>query len=155
MNYGLQILQLGVMLMQLNDTELEGDGDRSLINWKMLMLFFRCRSKSMKYGYEAMRFITCVKALYSEKDARRVLHGQFVNTKGGPGNNCANDLKMEHIVRQNKTILKGLWLTKHTKRLRGAQKQHLELEKSSINLIWKQTFILNQQATLTRAILKM
>ena len=29
-NYGLQVLQLGVMLMQLNDTE-HGDGERSLI----------------------------------------------------------------------------------------------------------------------------
>ena len=32
LNYGLQVLQLGVMLMQLNDTECEGDGARSLIN---------------------------------------------------------------------------------------------------------------------------
>ena len=32
MNYALQCIQLGVMLMQLNDTEKEGDGERSLIN---------------------------------------------------------------------------------------------------------------------------
>ena len=74
MNYGCQILQLGLMLMQLNDTEKEGDGDRSVINWKMLMLYFRCGSRSMKYGYEAMRFLTCVKALYTEKVVHRVLH---------------------------------------------------------------------------------
>ena len=81
-NYGLQVLQLGVMLMQLNDTECEGDGDRSLINWKMLLLYFRCRPRGMKYAYEAMRLITWIKALYSEKTARRVLHGQFVNPRG-------------------------------------------------------------------------
>lgn len=84
-NYSLQVLQLGVMLMQLNDTEREGDGDRSLINWKMLMLYFRCRPRGMKYAYEAMRFITCVKALYSEKTSHRILHGQFVNPRGGEG----------------------------------------------------------------------
>lgn len=122
MNYGYQMIQLGVMLMQLNDTEKEADGDRSLINWKLLMLYFRCQSMSMKYGYEAMRFITCVKALYSEKLAHRILHGQFVNSKGGQGNNCANDLKMEHSVRQNKAILKGLYVNKTHKAVERCSK---------------------------------
>lgn len=108
LNYGLQVIQLGVMLMQLNDTESEGDGERSLINWKMLMLYFRCRSRGKKYAYEAMRFITCVKALYSEKTSHRVLHGQFVNPKGGAGNNYANDLKMEHCIQDNKVSLRGM-----------------------------------------------
>lgn len=47
MNYALQCIQLGVMLMQLNDTEKEGDGERSLINWKLLMLYFRSIQGSM------------------------------------------------------------------------------------------------------------
>jgi hypothetical protein len=37
-NYGLHVIQLGTLLMQLNDTEKEGDGERSLRNWKLLML---------------------------------------------------------------------------------------------------------------------
>ena len=108
LNYGLQVIQLGVMLMQLNDTEREGDGDRSLINWKMLLLYFRCRPRGMKYAYEAMQFITCVKALYTEKTAHRILHGQFVNPKGGEGNNYANDLKMEHCIQDNKVSIRGM-----------------------------------------------
>lgn len=94
--------------MQLNDTETEGDGQRSLRNWKLLMLYFRSRSRGMKYAFESMRFITFVKALYSERMAHRILHGQFVNAKGGHGNNYANDLKMEHKVRNNKDVLKGM-----------------------------------------------
>ena len=108
MNYGLQILQLGVFLMELNDTEAEGDGQRSLRNWKLLMLYFRSRPRGMKYAFEAMRFITFIKALYGEKMAHRVLHGQFVNPKGGIGNNYANDLKMEHEVKNDKGVIKGL-----------------------------------------------
>lgn len=108
MNYGLQVLQLGVFLMQLNDTEAEGDGERSLRKWKMLMLYFRSRTRGMKYAFESIRFITFVKGLYSERMAHRILHGQFVNAKGGKGNNYANDLKMEHIVRNDKGILKGM-----------------------------------------------
>ena len=91
--------------MQLNDTEAEGDGERSIINWKVLMLYYRCRSRGMKYAYEAMRFITCVRALYTEKMSHRIIHGQFVNPKGGEGKNYANDLKMEHIICDNKVVL--------------------------------------------------
>lgn len=108
LNYGLQVIQLGVMLMQLYDTEKEGDGDRSLINWKMLMLYFRCRPRGMKYAYEAMRFITNVKALYPKKTAHRILYGQFVNPRGGDRNNYANDLKMEHSIQDHKVCLRGM-----------------------------------------------
>jgi len=108
MNYASQCLQLGVMLMQLNDTEKEGDGERSIINWKLLMLYFCSRSRGMKYAFEAMRLITCVKALYTEKTAHRIIHGQFVNVRGGKGNNYANDLRMEMTVKADKAILKGM-----------------------------------------------
>lgn len=115
MNYSLQVLQLGFLLMQLNDTEKEGDGKRSLLNWKILMLYFRCRARGMKYAFEAMRFITMTKALYTARMAHRVVNGQFVNHKGGAGNNYANDLKMEHIVKNNKVVLKGLCANKTLK----------------------------------------
>ena len=115
MNYSLQVLQLGFLLMNLNDTEKEGDGNRSLLNWKLLMLYFRCRSRGMKYAFKAMRFISMTKALYTTRVAHRVIHGQFVNHKGGAGNNYANNLKMEHIVRNNKDILKGLCANKTLK----------------------------------------
>jgi hypothetical protein len=95
MNYALQCIQLGIMLMQLNDTEKEGDGDRCLMNWKILMLYFRSRKRGMKYAFEAMRLLTCTKALFTEQMAHRIIHGQFINAKGGPGKNYSNDLKME------------------------------------------------------------
>lgn len=108
MNYGLQVLQLGVFLMQLNDTEKEGDGERALRNWKLLLLYFRARRHAMKYAYEAMRVITYTKALLSEKMAAKILHGQFINVKGGKGINVANDLKMEHLIKYNKVVLHDL-----------------------------------------------
>lgn len=107
-NYASQCIQLGVMLMQLNDTEKEGDGERSIINWKLLMLYFRARKRGTKYAYEAMRVITCVKALCTEKTAHRLIHGQFVNLKGGLGKNCANDLAMEMMIKNHKVVLKGM-----------------------------------------------
>ena len=108
MNYGLQILQMGFVLMQSYDTEKEGDGNRSLLLWKILLLYFRSRARGMTYAFKAMRYITMTKAIYTERPAHKILHGQFVNMKGGTGNNCANDLKMEHMVRNNKVVLNGL-----------------------------------------------
>ena len=58
------------------------------------MLYFRSQARGMKYAFEAIHFITFVKALYSKPMAHRILHGQFVNPIGGDGNNYANDLKM-------------------------------------------------------------
>ncbi|KAL9976530.1 hypothetical protein ACROYT_G013844 [Oculina patagonica] len=65
-------------------------------------------SCGMKYAFEAMRIITCVKALYTEKTAHRIIHGHFANVRGGKGNNYANDLRMEMTVKAEKTILKGM-----------------------------------------------
>lgn len=107
-NYGLQVIQLGVLLMQLHDTEKEGDGNRNVRNAKLLMLYFRSRPRGTKYAYEMMRFITCVKALYTEKVAHQVIHGQYVNWRGGEGKNVADDLKQEHLVKGHKTVLKDL-----------------------------------------------
>lgn len=45
-NYARQVIQMGLMLMNLNDTEKEGDGRRMVINWKILLLYFR----SCKWG---------------------------------------------------------------------------------------------------------
>lgn len=131
MNYGLQVIQLGVLLMQLNDTESEGDGERSLRNWKLLMLYFRSRPRGMKYAFEAMRFITFTKALYSERMAHRILHGQFVNPKGGNGNNYANDLKMEHEVRNDKGVLKGMCGNKTLKAVQRSTSSNYMLNETS------------------------
>ena len=49
----------------------------------------------MKCAYGIMRFVSFTKALYTEKVANRMISGQFVNLKGGAGENVANNLKQE------------------------------------------------------------
>lgn len=40
--YGLQVIQkMGMLFMPLDDTEHEGDGERMMRNWKLLMLYAR------------------------------------------------------------------------------------------------------------------
>ena len=99
---------MGLFLMQLNDTEREGDGSRIIMNWKMLLLYFRSRKKGQKYAFESMRFISHIKALYTEKMAHRAIHGRVVNYLGGDGRNVANDLKQKHFVKKNKKLINAL-----------------------------------------------
>ena len=44
-NYGLKVMQMGMFFIQLDDTEREGDGERMMRNWKMLMLYARCSGR--------------------------------------------------------------------------------------------------------------
>ena len=77
--------------MQIDDSESEGDGERMMRNWKMLMLFNRSRGRGTKYAFEAMCLITNCRALYTPKMAHRIIHGMFGNPKWGEGNNYPND----------------------------------------------------------------
>ena len=91
LNYGLQVIQLGVFLMQMDDTEREGDGERMMRNWKLLMLFNRSRKRGKKCAFEAMRIITNCRALYTSQMAHRII-----------------ELKQEHIVKDHKVTLHDL-----------------------------------------------
>ena len=57
-NYGLSLIELFVVLMQLNDTIHEGDGYRNVINWKYLLWLFKANNKLSKYAIEGMYFLT-------------------------------------------------------------------------------------------------
>lgn len=76
------IIQLGMVLLQMNDTDKEGDGERAIINSKVLMLLFRSTTNSKKYGFEMLRLISKVKCQLTEQMAARTIHGRFVNWKG-------------------------------------------------------------------------
>ena len=53
-NYGLSLIELFIVLMQLNDTIHEGDGDRNVIKWKYLLWVFKANNKLSKYAIEGM-----------------------------------------------------------------------------------------------------
>ena len=58
--------------------------------------------------------------MLTERQAHRVIHGQFVNTKGGLEKNIANDLKVETMVKDHKKVLRGLCGNKTLKAVQRA-----------------------------------
>ena len=91
-NYSHQVIELGLMLMQLIDTAKEGDGERTIRNW----FYFKSRSTHSKYALEGIHFISQVCALLSQRKAHEVIWSQFCSSQGGPGRNLSCDLRMEH-----------------------------------------------------------
>lgn len=104
----------------------------------------------MKYAFEAMRFLIFTKALYGECMAHRVLHGQFVNPKGGNGRIYANDLKMEYEVQNNKGALKSMYGNKTLKAVQRSTSSSYMLSEI-MRQIKRVTSRLSQKATLMPA----
>ena len=125
---------MGLMLMNLNDTEREGDGERIIINWKVPLPYFRACKRGQKYAYEAMRLLSHVKALFSEKMAYRATHGGVVNHLGSDGGNLANDLKQEHYVKKNRKLTTKLGVQKTLKAVSRVTGASNGLEDININL---------------------
>ena len=114
-NYSHQVIELGLILMQLIDTAREGDGERSVRNWKMLTCYFKSRSSHSKYALEGINFISQVRALLSPRKAHEVIWSQFCSTQGGPGHNLSCDLRMEHFNNEMKKATNAMGANKTPK----------------------------------------
>ena len=119
-NYALWVIQFGLLIMQMNDTEKEGDGERALRNSKFLLLMFRTGSHGKKYAFEMLRTLSKVKCQFTEQMSARTVNGPFVNWKVGNGHNCANDLKQEHLVKFTKNLVRGMGAQKTEKAINRA-----------------------------------
>lgn len=114
-NYGLSLIELFVLLMQLNDTIHEGDGYRNVINWKYLLWLFKANNKLSKYAIEGMYFLTSVKCLLTHQMSERVIWGRGTNKKGKTGANMPNDLEMEHTIKSTKNLITSMGANKTEK----------------------------------------
>ena len=120
--YGLNVIELTVFLMQLIDTVKEGDGERSIINKKRLLMYFKSSTSFQNYSIEMFTSIAQVKALVSEEMAHRLIWGRFVNWHGGAGKNIACDMAQEICNRTSKDIVRGMGANKTRKAMMRASK---------------------------------
>ena len=116
-NYGLSLIELFIVLMQLNDTIHEGDGDRNVINWKYLLWVFKANNKLSKYATEGMYLLTSVKCMLTHQVSERVIWGRGTNKKGTIiiGVNMPNDLEMEHTIKSTKNLITSMGANKTEK----------------------------------------
>jgi hypothetical protein len=100
-NYARVLCHYGSLAMEFRDAWAEGDGERIVRCWKLIMPHFRA-------SLEALRLQFHVNAVLSPNLAHQVKWHRFVNTKGGPGKNIPCDLYNEHMNRLIKEIIANM-----------------------------------------------
>lgn len=111
-----------MFLMQLIDTCKEGDGLRSNINKKRLLLYFKSSSSFPNYSVEMFTSVAQIEALTSEEMAHRLTWGRFVNWHGGQGRNIACDMAQEICNRVSNDVVRGMGPNKTAKAMTRASK---------------------------------
>ena len=103
--YTREMLTLLLILENYHDAVREGDGDRVMLIWKILMLVFKA-TKRTNYAKEAAILLLQRHCLLSERKAAQLVWSRFVNTSGFTGHNIPTDLHIEHLNRRLKGILR-------------------------------------------------
>ena len=109
MEYACSVLSDGLLLMEFRDAIHEGDGERLMRCWKLMMTYF-FSSGHRKYALEAFNLQAAINATQHEfpRLAQDLIQSRFINTHGGAGRNIPTDLFMEHLNRTLKDYMKGL-----------------------------------------------
>ena len=102
-----EVLSLGMLLMEFNDSIREGDGTRILRCWRYFFLFFKA-SERTNYSIEAFTLLAQEKYLLSPRMAMQLKWSRTINVHGRPGKNIPGDLHMEHLNRECKEAISGL-----------------------------------------------
>ena len=93
-----------------HDSIKEGDGDRIIRYWKLLLIIFKASDKR-NYGKEAVILLLQYYYTFSEREKIPLLWNRCVNTKGSKGGNIPCDLHMEHLNRHLKIMLRNVAIT--------------------------------------------
>ena len=107
-NYALCLSYLSLVLMQLIDTAREGDGDRNLINQKVLLTIFRSLNSYSKYAIEMFTSIAQIECLLTPRMSEEFRWGFFCNWNGGKARNIEDDMAQEIYNNISKNAVKHL-----------------------------------------------
>lgn len=106
-NYHNARLQCGLLILNIMDAIAEGDGNRLIRCYKVVLLF-DFKFKHTKYAYILLLLLVKIYALLSKTEAALLVHNRFVNKKGKRGGNIPLDLHMEHLNLGLKKLLQAM-----------------------------------------------
>ena len=107
-HYGLCFIFLTILLLQMKDTAAEADGERNLINQKLLLSIFKSMGSYSKYAIEMVISIAQVECMLTPRLSEEFKWGFFVNWRGGEGHNIEDDLAQEIQNRLSKSIVQRM-----------------------------------------------
>ena len=94
-NYALCFSYLSSFFVQLIDTTKEADGDRNLINQKILLIIFRFLNSYSKYAIEMFVSFAQIECLLTSRLSKEFRWGFFCNWTGVKTRNIEDDLAQE------------------------------------------------------------
>jgi len=102
-NYATDLLTMCLVWHGFHDAVREGDGDRIVLYWKLLLPVFQQQGR---YNYAKEAFLLLAQTFYlSKRKATELMWNRTVNTSGRTGCNIPCDLHMEHLNRTLKSVL--------------------------------------------------
>ena len=104
--YDLDVPSRSLVSNGFHDAIREGDGDRVIWYWKLLMMLFR-ESGRRNYSKEAFLMILQINSL-SQRVAEEIKWSRFVNRRSRVGCNVPRYLTMEHLNRRLKGIIRNM-----------------------------------------------
>ena len=102
-NYATDLLTMCLLWHGFHDSVKEGDGDRIILYWKVLLPIFQ-QSGHYNYAKEAFTLLAQTHIL-SERKITELKWSRTVNTTGRTGCNIPCDLHMEHLNRRLKYMM--------------------------------------------------
>lgn len=107
-NYGLCFIFLVILILQMKDTAAEADGERNLVNQKLLLSVFKSMGGYSKYAMEMFVSIAQIECMLTPRLSEEFKWGFFVNWRGGDGKNIEDDLAQEIDNRLSKCIVQRM-----------------------------------------------
>lgn len=105
--YAAELLSLGMIWYGFHDSIREGDGERVLRYWKLLLVIFKS-SNNHNYAKEAVNILFQYYYTFSDRQKAQLLWSRCINTRGTQGSNIPSDLFMEHLNRRLKNVIHSM-----------------------------------------------
>lgn len=107
--YNCGLLADGFLFKNFLDAIKEGDGERTMRQYKYMLLYCRAdKGGSTKYSLECLYQFFLIHSLLSARDSQRFIWNRYVNNHAKIGTNIALDLDVEHSNNYIKGAIKNL-----------------------------------------------
>ncbi|XP_057291745.1 uncharacterized protein LOC130614337 [Hydractinia symbiolongicarpus] len=103
--YQKALFTINLLLKNLNDAIRQGDGERLIESYKLVLLYFKATQRH-KYAYTILKLLYRIRL--EPENAFKLTWGRFIYTQGYKGRNISNDLHLGHLNHFLKELLRSL-----------------------------------------------
>ena len=107
-NYHKSLMEIGMLIMNIQDAISEGDGGRVVRCWKFLLLYLKHDNGSQKYSLEVLYLMFQINAILLPRSAHQLIWNRFTKLRRGHAGHIPLDLNLEFYNKTVKQAIKKL-----------------------------------------------